>query len=243
MKCFNCGANLDADKLVCEYCGTVNDDAVQRKQELDKLENENIELKRDVLTKSKEEIRYKIHIRVNIALAVFFILTMVISFVMYLGVEVNLFHKNSNVSDMYKYYETQDYESLYYCMSNGNLFSVEDYPEYSHMALYWRNYNDCYLYYAQAFEEYQQTGQYNKYELERCIEKGCGVLTGEIGSIYDDFWTSNKERMLPYQEQVYILFTGALQIPEEMIAEIYDKVQYDQADEIVEYVLEVFPNE
>lgn len=243
MKCLNCGAVLDADQLVCPYCGTINHEASGRKQELDVLEGENQALKKEVLSKSKEEVRYKIHKRVNLVLAGIFMLTTVISFVAFCITDEPIWNRKGTEEDMIRYYEAGDYENLYLCMSSGDLFDPEQYYDYGHIALIWNDYLNCQIYFGKAYEAYVDTGFYDSYYLERCIEYGCDVLTGNLSYIYEELSEENKKRLAPCQEQIYILFTGALQIPEELIEEIYEIEEYKHADALVEYVLEVLPHE
>lgn len=243
MKCINCGALLEADQLVCPYCGTANHEAIDRKQELDMIEGENRKLKKEVLSKSKEEIGYKIHKRVNLVLLAVFVLVTVFSFVAYLFTEEQVWNRNGSEEDMVRYYEANDFENLYFCMSFADLFDPEKYPDYGHAALIWNDYMDCQVYFAKAYEEYEKTGYYDAWYLEKCIDYGCDVLTGNLSYVYEELSEENKERLAPYQEQIYILFTGALQIPDELIEEMYEVEAYEHEEALVEYVLEVLPNE
>lgn len=244
MKCIQCGAVLKADQLVCPYCGATNEEASSRKRELDSLEAKNISLKKEVLEKSKDEIRTKIHKRVNFVLLCVFIITVFISFGTYMIVEENLFGSKGTEEEMIRYYEEGDYENLYLCMSSGDLFDPELRYEYSHMALLWDKYKSCQIYFGKAYREYEKTGFYDGYYLERCVDYGCEVLTGEFSYSYGEFPEANREGAAPYQEQVMILFTGVLQIPEELIEEMHqEEYYYNKADVLTEYVLEVLPNE
>lgn len=244
MKCVQCGAILKEEHLVCPYCGAINEEASVRKKEVDTIENKNKALKKEVLEKSKEEIHTKIHRRVNFVLTCVFILLVFISFGTYMIVEENLFGPKGTEEEMIRYYEAGDFENLYLCMNSGELFDPELRYEYSHMALLWNKYQSCQIYFAKAYQEYDKTGVYDGYYLERCIEYGCEVLTGEFSYTYDVFPEINKEKAAWYQEQVMILFTGVLQIPDELITEMYnEEYYYNRADILTEYVLEVLPNE
>ena len=243
MKCNNCGALLDADQLVCPYCGRANQVAADRKKELDKIEKENRSLRKEVLSKSREQIRYKIHKRVNLALLAVFVLVVVFSFVAYLFTEEQVWNREGGEADMNRYYEAGDLENLYLCMNFADLYDPEKYPDYGHAALIWNDYMDCQIYFASAYEEYEKTGFYDAWALEKCIDCGCDVLTGNLSYIYEELSEENKKKLTPYQEQVYILFTGALQIPEELIEEIYELEEYKHDEALIEYVLEVLPND
>ena len=244
MKCIQCGAILKAEQLVCPYCGAVNKEATGRRRELDFLEAQNISLKKEVLQESKEEIRTKIHRRVNFVLLCVFILTVFISFATYMITEEHLFGPKGTEEEMIRYYEEGDYENLYLCMSSGDLFDSELRYEYGHMALLWNDYESCQINFGKAYQEYVNTGKYDSYYLEQCVKYGCEVLTGEFSYTYDEFPEVNREKAKPLQDQVMILFTGVFQIPEELIGEMHDRENYyDKADVLIEYVLEVLPNE
>lgn len=243
MKCVNCGAVLQPDQLLCPYCGAPNAQASDRQKELDAMEQKNRTLKREVLAGSKWEIIYKIHKRVNIVLFCIFALTMVISFGIFLLTEGHVLGHKGTETEMLRYYEEGDYEKLYLCMNSGELFDPEKNYDYSHIALLWRSYENCQLYFAEAFEEYEKTGLYSTYDLEQCIKEGCEVLTGNCSYVYPALSATNQEKFAPYQEQVRILFTGALQIPEKMLEDLDTAETYKREDPLIEYVLEVLPNE
>ena len=244
MKCVQCGAILKEEHLVCPYCGAINEEASGRKKEIDIIEKKNRALKKEILEKSKEEIYTKIHRRVNFVLTCVFVLMVLISFGTFMILEGNLFVPKGTEEEMIRYYEEGDFEKLYLCMSSGELFDPELRYEYSHMALLWDQYKSCQTYFGKAYQEYEKTGVYNGYYLECCIDYGCEVLTGEFSYVYDEFPEINKEKAAPYREQVMILFTGILQIPEELIEEMYkEEYYYNRSDILTEYVLEVLPNE
>ena len=243
MKCVSCGAILEADQSICPYCGARNEEAIHRKERLDTLEKENRLLKKTVLWQEKETIAYKIHKRINLALVCIFLLSVVISLGVFLFTEGHLFGHRGTEEEMLRYYEEGDYESLYLCMSSGELFDPEKHYEYGHLALLWRSYQDCQTHFATAYESYVKTGLYDAYELERCIKDGCAVLTGNLSTTYSQLSDANRERLAPYQEQIRILFTGALQLPEEMLADLEEQDPFYREKPLKDYVLEVLPNE
>lgn len=243
MKCVGCGAVLEAEQMNCPYCGALNEEAFKRKQELEEMAKDNFALKRKILFSSKGEIYYKIHKRVNIALFCILFLALLVGSFTFLLLEGSVFGAKGTEEEMVRYYEADDLEGLYICMSTGNLFDPEKYYEYSHIALLWNDYAECQLHFAKAYEQYLKTCFYDAYYLERCIEYGCDVLSGNISYTYPELSEKNKEKLTPYQEQVMILFTGVLKIPEELIEGIYTAEVYDRDESLVKYVLEVLPNE
>ncbi len=244
MKCVQCGAVIGAKELICPYCGAVNEDAVSRKKELDKLEEDNLLLKKEILDKSKSELRIKIHNRVNIVLLCVFIVTVLIGFGIHMILEENYFAPKGTEEEMYRYYEEGDYEKLYLCMSSGDLFDAELRYKYGHMAFLWNSYDNCQTYFAKAHQSYIENGVYDSYYLESCVEYGCEVLIGQFSYDYKYFPDENIEKIAPYQEQVMLLFAGIFRIPEELITEMYEEEYYsDKIDLLTEYVLEVLPNE
>lgn len=244
MKCLQCGAVLKEEDLKCPYCGAVNNEAYNRKRERDILEEKNKLLKEEVLKKSKEELYTKIHRRINTAMLCVFIITVFISYVVFMIGEKQYFGLKGTEKEMVRYYEEGDYANLFLCMKAGDLFDPELRYKYSHMALLWDNYKSCQTYFSLAYQEYEETGFYDSFYLEQCVEYGCEVLTGEFSYDYDELPEANIEAAKPYQEQVMILFTGMLKIPEELIREMkQEEYYYIRPDILTEYVLEVLPNE
>ncbi len=243
MKCVQCGAILEADELVCSYCGTANEDALKRKKELKTIEKKNEKFKNKVLNESKPEISAKIHKRVNIALFIVLIVMSVINWGIYMIFEENCFAHKGTVEEMYRYYEEGDYENLYYCMSSGDLFDLEEYYKYGYMAWMWNSYNECQTCFGLAYEKYLETGFYDEFYLEYSIKYGCEVLTGEFSYDYMEMPEEVEDQIKFYQEQIKLLFTGIYQIPDELLEKMYEREYYGRADILIEYVMEVLPNE
>lgn len=241
MKCVNCGAQIGLDVEKCPFCGTVNNIAVVRKEGIEILKAENEKLEEAVLEASKKEMYYKLHKRINIILVAVMVLFCVAALIIS-QIEYD-YVAPEDKKMVYELYEKQDLEGLYNLMHEKDIFGKEGFYDYSYMALLWNNYQECQRWYAKAYDNYLANGKYDSYYLERCIETGCEILTGYISSTYGkNLSEKNKEYLRPYQEKVMILFTGTFGIPEEML-EGLEHDDYDREDAIIEYVLEVLPNE
>ena len=142
-----------------------------------------------------------------------------------------------------EYYEAAKLEELYYHMHENNIIGMEGYYDYSNIALLWHTYRECQLEFAFAYDGYLKNGKYSKWQLESCVDSGYDVLTGYISYSYDENLSpKNRELIKPYQEKVYMMFTGVLQIPEEMLVDL-EPNDFEKLDALQEYVLEVLPNE
>lgn len=241
MKCENCGAQIGLDVEKCPYCGTINQIAVVREEKLEDLKERNEEFEKKVLKDSKEELRYRLHKRINLALF------LALAFLVIVGSIIEEREQNyvSEENDrlVREYYEAGKLEELYYHMHENNIIGMEGYYDYSNIVLLWNAYQDCQIEFACAYDDYLKNGKYSTWQLESCVDKGYDVLTGYISYTYDENMSEqNKELIKPYQENVYMLFTGALQIPEEMLVDL-EPYDYERQEALKEYVLEVLPNE
>lgn len=241
MKCKSCGANIKKEQLHCPYCGVLNEVAQEQQKSLEGLKESNQDYKRQLLMNSGHAITYKIHKIVNIALFCVFILVTMIGFLVFMQKEGELFRGEGDPAVMARYYEEGDFDKLNQYMSYYEMFDPETNYEYSQMAILWEKYQDCLDYFAQAYEEYVQTGFYDAWNLEQCVQEGIDVLTAYSYS-YRRITERNKEFYKPYQEQIYLLFTGVLQIPAEKLENL-DPLDYTQEKEVLEYVLGVLANE
>ena len=240
MKCVNCGAQIGLDVEKCPYCGTINPIATKRRENIEKLEADNKKLEKNVLETTKEERWYRIHKRVNIVLAGLIVLLFVVAFVTSL-IKVVPYSKKE-LATIQDYYNAEDYENLYYYMSDLNLFGQEGLYEYGQMALLWHNYRDTQLEFMYAYDEYVETGKYSKWRLEHCVETGYDVLTCYVSRAYDEVSEENAKRNEQFEEEIYMLFTGILEIPEEELSDL-PVDDWDRQKELSKYVLEVLPNE
>lgn len=240
MKCVNCGAQIGLDVEKCPYCRTINAIAVRRKENIEKLEADNKELEKKVLETSREERWYRIHKRVNIVLAGLIVLFFVVAYVMSFVTTVP--YSKEELATIQDYYNAEDYENLYYYMSDLNLFGEDGLYEYSQMALLWHNYREVQLDFMYAYDEYVETGKYSSWRLEQCVKTGYDVLTCYISRVYDEVSEENAKRNEQFEEEIYMLFTGILEIPEEELSDLSPD-DWDRQKELSEYVLEVLPNE
>ena len=240
MKCIHCGANIETDQKICPYCGTANPEAYKRERQLEEIQKKNEALTKQVLKDSGPQLLYKIHKRVNLALLVLLILVFAVSLGVYVAKESG--EKHGGKKDIIRFYEEGAWEDLYLCMRSWDYFGEEGYHEYSYMALLWDSYRSCQLYFGEAYEEYLSTGYYSTWQLRRCVKEGYEVLTGYISPLYDKPSEQNLKNIQPYRDQIYILFTGMLQIPEEMLEDL-DPKDGMGSNSLEEYVLEVLPNE
>lgn len=247
MKCSGCGAQLDSHQLICPYCGRLNHLAKERKETIDHLEQENQRTRRHILEENKVDIIYHIYRKVNIALLIVMVVAVVFSFEYDTRVASRMGSGRGSKTAMKQYYEAGDLENLYYCMSDGDYFDPDAYYDYSQAALMWSTYMDCQNFFADAYEDYLEKGAYDGYAVERCVEEGLSVLTGNISYTYpaSNMSERNQELIKPYQEKVCTLFTGMMQIPEEALANM-DKEKiynYEKEEELTSYVKEALPCE
>lgn len=242
MKCKHCGANIEADQKICPYCGTANPEAYLREWQLEEIQKKNKELARQVLKDSRPELLYKLHKRVNLALFILLILISVVSFGVYMAKESG--KKYGKKSDIPRLYEEGAWDEFALCMRSWDYSKEEEYHDYMHMASLWNCYRSCQIAFAQAYEGYLETGYYKKQYLRECVKYGYMVLTGELSYLYshENLSEQNKKNLEPFREQVYILFTGILKIPENMLSDL-DPEDYTEENTLFEYVLEVLPNE
>lgn len=241
MKCKNCGAQMGLDVKKCPYCGTVNEIAIKREENLTNLVKENEEFKEQLLERSKEEMHYRLHKRMNLAMLCLLLVFLIGGSLI---VEFQKNHVSKKDEQLAKeYYEAGNFKDLYYHLHEKEMFGFAKYYDYCQMALLWTSYNDCQIFFSRAYDQYCVTGKYSAWDLERCIESGCKILTSYVSFTYGEKMSEqNGKALKPYQEQVRILFAGVLQIPEEMFDNLKED-EYDRMDALKDYVLEVLPNE
>lgn len=243
MKCKNCGANMKREQRICPYCGSPNAIAVKQEKILGGMEQSNQEFREQVLKESKPMLYYKIHKRVNLALFCIFICVMLFSMFAFFHKEGGLVTTPGSMEVCASYYEEEKFEELYRYMSEHDMFDPENNYAYGQMVFLWRSYQNCQDYFATSYEVYQDTGFYDTSYLELCIKEGYEVLTSEVSYLYNEPVKRNQEMYAPYQEKIYMLFTGVLHIPEEMLADVGEGTfDYEVRDGLIEYVLEVLPN-
>lgn len=238
MKCKGCGAILEMEQSVCPYCGMVNPVAAEQARYLNLLKRKNQNYRAEVLKESRTEILKRIHKRVNWILFGVLVIVTVLSFLLYGRQEYH--QKSGTAEQMEKYYREGDYRQLYLYMNDCNLYDPDKHYEYGQMALFFRTYQDCQDSFAEAYEDYLQTGRYSGYGLEKCIRNGYDVLTAYVSYVYEDVGEENRQKLLPYQEQVRILFAGSLKIPEEMLLDLQAD-DYECKRKLIAYVKEVLP--
>lgn len=238
MKCKSCGAILQMEQSVCPYCGISNPVAAEQARYLNLLKRKNQNYRARVLKESRPEILKRIHRRVNWILFGVLVLVTVLSFVLYGSKEYH--QENGTAEQMEEYYREGDYRQLYLYMNDCNLYDPDKHYKYGQMALFFRTYQDCQDSFADAYENYLQTGRYSGYGLERCIQNGYDLLTAYISYVYEDVGEENRQRLLPYQKQVWVLFTGNLRIPEEMLQNL-EADDDARKQELIAYVKEVLP--
>lgn len=243
MKCENCGAQIGFDEEKCPYCGTLNTAAISRKQRINDMEEQNRQLFANTLDKEKTTIIYKVWVRINIVLTCVFAAAFIVLLAVSLVDEFiydNDIGKGDAIEQMNHYYDEGQLMELNRCMHDNDLFDSQKRYDCSQIALLWGNYMDCQKEFAESYENYLSTGCYKQWQLERCIDLGYEVLTGNISHIYGEKMSDrNKELLKPYQDDIKIMFTGILKVPLEMLndPDVYD------ADDIYEYVLEALPCE
>lgn len=241
MKCENCGAQVGLDVEKCPYCGTINKIALMREEKLEDLKDSNEEFEKKVLEDSREELHYRLHKRINLALFCLLALLVIVGIVIDEHGQNHVSEENDKL--VKEYYEAAKLEELYYHMHENNIIGMEGYYDYSNIALLWHTYRECQLEFAFAYDGYLKNGKYSKWQLESCVDSGYDVLTGYISYSYDENLSpKNRELIKPYQEKVYMMFTGVLQIPEEMLVDL-EPNDFEKLDALQEYVLEVLPNE
>lgn len=243
MKCKNCGANIKREQRRCPYCGSINEMAVKQEQALGSMEKSNQEYMLQVLKESKPMLHYKIHKRVNLVLLGIFICVTLFSMFAFFHQEGGLFTTPGSMEVCASYYEEGKFEELSRYMSEHDMFNPENNYAYSQMVFLWKSYQNCQDYFATSYEVYQETGFYDTSYLELCIREGYEVLTSEVSYLYKEPVKRNQNMYAPYQEKIYMLFTGVLHIPEEMLADVKEGTfDYEVRDALIEYVLEVLPN-
>ncbi|MGN0515107.1 MAG: hypothetical protein ACI4GD_12600 [Lachnospiraceae bacterium] len=242
MKCKNCGAQMGLDVEKCPYCGSENKIAKTRSSTLDKLKKYNEKLSQEELKKTRAWRFYKLHKRINIIMTAVVIVLLVVSFIFYMLSDNSVSKPKGSVNTVKELYNKGDYEELHTYMHEHGMFGEEGLYEYSQMALLWYEYHKTRLDFIKAYDNYMLDDQYNKMYLERCVDDGYGVLTCHISSYYNEVSEENANRIKPYQDEIYMLFTGILNIPEEMLSDL-DEYDYKKEDVLKEYVLEVLPNE
>lgn len=235
MKCVNCGAELGLDVLKCPHCGTDNEVAKKRAESLLKLQEHNEELEEKVIKESKAVIWYRLHKRINLAL---FLIGVIIFGGLFC---ISHFTKDSrrekNEAQLLAYYEAGQLEEIYWYMNEKDLWG-EGY-DYGTIAFIWDDYNEAKQQFAKAYEQYVNTGYYSTSGLKSCIRFSVSVLTS-----YEHYTEKGKDMTIvkPYRDELYVMLTGVLTVPEELLEEA--KFGQSGKDEpIIEYVLGVLPNE
>lgn len=235
-------ANIGLEITNCPYCNTVNNEAVKRVGFLNFLRHKNKYLNQKVRKESRPFLIYRTLKRIKWMLLIgTFAIFIGMGFTIYIR---ELFFKGRGTeADLEKYYTEGNLEELYFSMSYGGFFAVPEYKDYAEAALVWNDYNKVQTSFAESYQYFMENGLYKEWELETCIENGIRVLTADLSFNYrDDLSEENKELLKPYKEEVYMLFTGVFQIPEEMLVDLEPR-DYGKVYEITEYVFSVLSME
>lgn len=235
MKCVNCGAELGLDVLKCPYCGTDNEVAQKRAQSLSKLQEHNEELEKKVIKESRAVIWYRLHKRINLAL--FLVGVIIFGGLFCISHFTEDSRREKHEAQLLAYYEAGQLEEIYWYMDEKDLWG-EGY-DYGYIAFMWNDYNEAKQHFAKAYEQYVNTGYYNKAGLESSIRFGISVI-----SSYDYYCEKGNDMTItkPYRDELYAMFTGIMTVPEELIEEAeFGKSRKEEP--IIEYVLGVLPNE
>ena len=234
MKCKYCGALIKKDELRCAYCGQDNPVAQKRQRRINELEEGNDALRQEVIRKNRFDVFLRILRRSTVALVALAVIFTVASFFVFYFKTNKTGASKDNQKKMQEYYAAGDLENLYYCMSDGNLFSPEDNYNCSYTALIWREYSDCIRYFATAHEDYLQKGYYDRYDLERSIEYGVKVLSGYISYIYQGSENAHNSKILkPYREEVRSLFANVYMVPDELLTECDSKAIFEYVEGVL----------
>lgn len=235
MKCVNCGAELGLDALKCPYCGTDNEMAKRRAESLKKLQEHNEELEKKVIEESKAMIWYRVHKRINLAL--FLIGVLIFGGLFCISHFTKESRRAENEAQLLAYYEAGQLEEIYWYMNEKDLWG--DGYDYGTIAFIWDDYNEAKQYFAKGFEHYENTGYYKKSDLESCIRFSVNVI-----ACYEYYAEKNKDMTIakPYRDEMFALLTGVFKVPSEMVYEVQYGISKKEAA-IIEYVLEVLPNE
>lgn len=237
MKCFSCGAEITEQDINCPYCGKINLEAKKRAQEVERINNENEQLKQQVLSASRLDIYYKIHKKINIILFVACIIAAIVGITIYSLQDKKLSNARGELSKAKELYESGRLEELYLCLSDADALSKEGYEEYGKAALLWKIYRECQNDFAKSLDKYNKNGVYDSFYLRKSVEEGYQVLTNYVSIRYysDDLSDKTKELMADYKDDVIALFTGIYQIPEDRISSL-GKYEYKTERELVQYV-------
>lgn len=245
MKCSKCGANILTNDLICPYCGCTNEAGVKQKEHIQKLEEENLEFKEQVIEKNKFTIIFRIYKFVNLGLIGLFLIFLIITAIVATKVE-----KTHNISDSSKkaiqqYYDEGDLESLYLAMNDCDGFYDEDIPtEIKHVSLIYGSYLRMKVEYAESMNDYKENGTIRDYMFSGVIKYACQVYTGELSYLYraEDLTDSAKAHISDMKTDAYDVLVGTFGLPPQMLDDI-DLEDYHYYEVIEEYLAKEWCNE
>lgn len=148
MKCPYCGGEVPSLEIACPYCGRSNQSGIRFRDRVNQYRAANQELKKKIIAEHFIPMANRIANRVLIALAVLFVLFLIISSVLSVVMEKGSLtaalgiEPSDAAEQMEAYYTEGDYDELYRYMDTYELFDPEKYYTYGQIALISRYYQN-----------------------------------------------------------------------------------------------------